>query len=117
LGVLAAAESETFNVLHTIFQLAILWPGIAVLVKRIHDRDKTGALVWLLYAPVVLAVFLTIAALIAAFADGSEGAVTLGLMSAFSWIAVAVIGIWFFIEFGCLRGTIGPNRYGPDPIR
>jgi uncharacterized membrane protein YhaH (DUF805 family) len=27
------------------------------------------------------------------------------------------VGVWFFIEFGCLRGTIGANRYGPDPVR
>jgi uncharacterized membrane protein YhaH (DUF805 family) len=26
------------------------------------------------------------------------------------------ITIWAFVELGCLRGTIGPNRYGPDPL-
>ena len=25
------------------------------------------------------------------------------------------IGIWMFIEPGCLRGTRGPDRFGPDP--
>ena len=25
-------------------------------------------------------------------------------------------GIWYFIEAGCLRGTVGPNKYGPDPL-
>ena len=30
---------------------------------------------------------------------------------------VAVIGwIWYFVEAGCLRGTPGPNQYGPDPL-
>ena len=30
---------------------------------------------------------------------------------------VPVIGaIWYFIEAGCLRGTTGPNRFGPDPL-
>lgn len=24
-------------------------------------------------------------------------------------------GFWFFIEAGCLDGTVGPNQYGPDP--
>lgn len=24
--------------------------------------------------------------------------------------------IWSFVEVGCLRGTIGPNRFGPDPV-
>lgn len=29
---------------------------------------------------------------------------------------VPILGpIWGFIEVGCLRGTIGPNRYGDDP--
>jgi uncharacterized membrane protein YhaH (DUF805 family) len=23
--------------------------------------------------------------------------------------------IWSFVELGCLRGTVGANRYGPDP--
>jgi uncharacterized membrane protein YhaH (DUF805 family) len=30
---------------------------------------------------------------------------------------IPVVGwIWLFIEVGCLRGTIGPNRFGPDPL-
>lgn len=32
-------------------------------------------------------------------------------------ILVPVIGsIWYLIECGFLRGTIGPNKYGPDPL-
>jgi uncharacterized membrane protein YhaH (DUF805 family) len=27
-----------------------------------------------------------------------------------------VLGIWGFVELGCLRGTAGPNRFGPDPL-
>lgn len=23
--------------------------------------------------------------------------------------------LWYFIEAGCLKGTVGPNRFGPDP--
>jgi uncharacterized membrane protein YhaH (DUF805 family) len=26
------------------------------------------------------------------------------------------ITVWAFVELGCLRGTVGPNRYGPDPL-
>lgn len=25
-------------------------------------------------------------------------------------------GIWLLVECGCLVGTEGPNRYGPDPL-
>ena len=31
------------------------------------------------------------------------------------WFTIAVI-IWFFVELGCLRGTVGSNDYGPDPL-
>jgi uncharacterized membrane protein YhaH (DUF805 family) len=26
------------------------------------------------------------------------------------------ISVWAFVELGCLLGTVGPNRYGPDPL-
>jgi uncharacterized membrane protein YhaH (DUF805 family) len=33
------------------FYLVVLWPSIAILVKRMHDSNKPGWLVLLLYAP------------------------------------------------------------------
>ena len=31
-----------------------------------------------------------------------------------TWVGIS---LWFFVEFGCLRGTIGANRFGPDPVK
>jgi uncharacterized membrane protein YhaH (DUF805 family) len=35
------------------------------------------------------------------------------------WIFIGLIPIvgpiWAFVETGCLRGTMGPNRFGDDP--
>jgi uncharacterized membrane protein YhaH (DUF805 family) len=35
------------------------------------------------------------------------------------WTLIVLVpfigGIWMFVEAGCLRGTVGPNNYGPDP--
>jgi uncharacterized membrane protein YhaH (DUF805 family) len=31
-------------------------------------------------------------------------------------LAGFAISIWACVELGCLRGTAGPNRYGPDPL-
>jgi uncharacterized membrane protein YhaH (DUF805 family) len=31
-------------------------------------------------------------------------------------LASLAISIWAFVELGCLRGTAGPNKYGPDPL-
>jgi uncharacterized membrane protein YhaH (DUF805 family) len=32
------------------------------------------------------------------------------------WSLVPFVNIWAFIKTGFLRGTEGPNQYGPDPI-
>ena len=36
------------------------------------------------------------------------------------WVLIALTGIgilWMFIELGCLSGTYGQNRFGPDPLK
>lgn len=33
-------------------------------------------------------------------------------------LLIPVVGpLWLWIELGLLRGTMGPNRFGPDPLR
>jgi uncharacterized membrane protein YhaH (DUF805 family) len=61
-----------------IFELIILWPGIAMLIKRSHDRDRSGWFVLLFLVP--------------------------------------LLNLWPLIELYFLRGTIGSNRFGPDPV-
>jgi len=81
-----------------------LWPNIAVLIKRIHDRDKSGWLMVVYYVPGILYYIISFTA-----EQQSPAAMFLSLIT-------LVVGIWFFVEFGCMRGTIGANRYGPDPV-
>ena len=71
------------------------WSFTAVLVKRIHDRNKSGWLVLFLWAPGTLLIILP-----EALVDLIE----------------IVVSVWFLIEFGCMRGTVGANQYGPDPV-
>lgn len=80
----------------------ISWVFVVVGIRRLHDRGKQGGWVliyWL--GPIVLTCI---------------SCDTNGLMrSATHAGALAVIG-WGFVELGCLRGTEGPNEYGPDPL-
>jgi uncharacterized membrane protein YhaH (DUF805 family) len=79
------------------------WSGLAVGVKRLHDRDKSGWWILLLW-------------LGPGFLGGSQ-AVTPDLGGGFIFsLAATAIAIWAFVELGCLPGTAGPNRYGPDPL-
>jgi uncharacterized membrane protein YhaH (DUF805 family) len=114
---LVALAGGGFKILPGLFQLIALWPGIAILVKRIHDRDKSGWLVWALYGPMIVATIFTIAVFAAIGLGNNPAATALGIFCGVFWVAAFVVAVWFFIEFGCLRGTIGANRYGPDPVR
>ena len=101
--------------------LILLYPAAALLTKRMHDREK-GANPWLL-------VFLGIpmlANLMAAGGIGFEAVPSLdggpgGMLpsNAIGYVvslAAVVVGLWGLVEFGFLRGTRGPNRFGPDPV-
>jgi uncharacterized membrane protein YhaH (DUF805 family) len=105
-----------FKLLPSLFQLVLLWPHIAILVKRIHDRNKSGWLVWLFYIPAILVLAFVIGTIIAGAASATAAAATLGIISGVLGIALFGVAIWFFVEFGCMRGSIGANYYGPDPV-
>ena len=88
--------------------LLLLWPGIAGVVKRLHDLDHPGWFVAAYYGGfiaggVVLAI--AIPAL-------GAGALILGIPLIF----LAVMGFWYGIKVSFFRGTPGPNEYGPDPL-
>ncbi len=85
--------------------LTFLISSFAVATKRLHDRAKSG---WWLLVFGVLPALLNFAAL----GTRTSNAETSGV---FSVLAVA-FSIWGFVEMGCLRGTEGSNRFGPDPL-
>ena len=107
-----------------LFMLAALWPNVAVLVKRMHDRNRSGWLCLVMYVPATLFIVLLIVWIAGAVATAAASGTfsppplnALGVTVILLAMVSAGVGLWFFIEFGCLRGTVGPNRHGPDPVR
>ena len=87
-----------------VIYLLLLWPTLAIGVKRLHDRNRSA---WWL---VVFYVVPTLLNVLGAGGDGDGvGATIFGLAS-------LAISIWALVELGFLRGTVGANRYGPDPL-
>jgi uncharacterized membrane protein YhaH (DUF805 family) len=89
-----------FFIIAAIVFIAMTVSGIAVGLKRLHDRDMSGwwLLMFYLLPPVL---------------DGIGRAI--GVPVVFS-LAGAVISVWALVVLGFLRGTSGTNQYGPDPL-
>ncbi len=69
-------QMGAFSVVDILVSLALILPGIAVSIRRLHDIDRTGW--WLL-------------------------------------LGLTIIGGFVLLYWACVRGTAGPNRFGPEP--
>lgn len=86
-----------------VVMLIAMWVGIAVTVRRLHDRNKSGHWAWLyLGAPAILNGLDA--------ATGNPGNVTVVTLIGFA------ITLWYLVDCGFIKGTQGPNKYGPDPL-
>jgi uncharacterized membrane protein YhaH (DUF805 family) len=104
------------QVLSFVVNLALFIAGLAIGTKRLHDRDKSAWWMLVFYGAPILLLGI---ALFSVFVSVSETGMTADYSSLFfrlCILAAIAIGVWAFVEFGCLRGTIGYNRFGPDPI-
>lgn len=97
-------ESHLVDAAFWLPMLVLLVSSFAVAVKRLHDRNKRAW--WMLLFYVAPPVIQTLASL-----TDLDSAVFVWLMA-----LSGVLTLWALIELGCLAGTRGPNRYGPDPL-
>ncbi|HEX4302623.1 MAG TPA: DUF805 domain-containing protein [Rhizomicrobium sp.] len=82
--------------------------AFALMVKRLHDRNRSA---WFILP------FFVVPELLSAMVNLNKHAgMPLPLELALR-LAILGLSIWAFVELGCLRGTEGENRYGPDPLQ
>ena len=123
-AIIAAVVGETVgNLVTLVAVIPQIWIALAAGAKRLHDLNRTAAwLVLFVLGPVVLIIlFFVIAGMdvVLALATGDLDAATLarvGAIGAILGLLWLILAIWALIWFGCLRGTVGPNQYGPDPL-
>ena len=105
---LAAMVVTSYAALYRVGLIAsipIVVSAVSAGVRRLNDRNKNGW--WLLVFYGIPLLQPLAGALLDAF---------IGLGSALlQYVSLAVI-LWALVELGCLRGTIGANQYGADPI-
>jgi uncharacterized membrane protein YhaH (DUF805 family) len=113
-GILFASGHDTHSVslrtIHPAFYLLGLpllviavWLFAATAIKRLHDRAKSA---WW-FVPFFIA-----PSLLEKLSDWLDNP-SLALLASALGLGLSV---WCFVELFCLRGTRGPNRFGPDPL-
>lgn len=89
--------------------LALLVPALALTLKRLNDRNWPQWAFWIVVAtslPFYVGPFF-------GYLWNPE------LFVAWEWVVGAiglVVSLWLLVDNGFLRGTEGPNAYGPDPL-
>ena len=92
--------------------LLFLWPWMAASVKRLHDRDRSGWMIAAYYLFIIT--YSGFLGLAATMIEKPSGAIAIVMIVGF--LLAMIISIWLLIEIGFLRGTSGPNQFGPDPL-
>lgn len=95
-----------------IANLLFLWFGFALSAKRAQDRNRHYLIVAAYFA---LAVAVSGLAPNTAMTMMDTGSMSQGALAVASIVLLLYV-VYLFVELGCLRGTVGPNKYGPDPL-
>ncbi len=92
------AVAGGMGIIELIVSLMLLLPFVAVGARRLHDTDRSGWWMLLLYIPYLGGI-------------AARGTPELELVSA-GGIVVGAVALFVILA---LPGTAGPNRHGPDP--
>ena len=116
-GLMAGGASLGLSAILTlVLALVIIFASIAVTVKRLHDRDKSA---WWLIVFWLIPFVINCAALANQIGQFNNAAGTVPMTNPVLMVLRLVslaLTIWACVELYCLRGTVGDNQYGPDPL-
>jgi uncharacterized membrane protein YhaH (DUF805 family) len=95
-----------------ILTFVLLYPLVAVMVKRLHDRGRSGWWAAVVAAPVGVSILAALFARFVGFGEaGIQAAATGGI-----WISVAILAVVAIVELGFRRGDPGYSEHGPPPL-
>ncbi len=110
-------------VLGGLIGLLLIWPNLAIAVKRLHDMGQSGWLVAIPWVVTIVALFVGIGTVgfsalanAAALEQEDPAAIFALIAPAMGMLAVIfLINLGFLLWIGLTPGTNGENRYGSDP--
>ncbi len=111
------SASRTAGWVGLVIFIILAYPSLALWMKRAHDRDSNGQLLYVLYALVAITYVLQAIGLTMGVSE--IAGVPVASQNTLGWIlslAEFVLGLYLLVTLGFLKGTEGPNQYGPDPL-
>lgn len=101
LGMLTNAAPQEGVMAARVVTVVLLLPHFAVTARRLHDANLSG---WIQVVPVSLALL-----------GGAAVHLDFGTSAYMCIMLAGLSGLWLIIAYA-RRGTVGPNRFGPDPL-
>jgi uncharacterized membrane protein YhaH (DUF805 family) len=113
----ALSASRTAGWIGLVVFIILVYPSLALWMKRAHDRDSNGQLLYVMWGLVAITYLLQ--ALGMTMGVSEIGGVPVASQNTVGWILALVefvLGLYLLVTLGFLKGTEGPNQYGPDPL-
>jgi len=99
-----AIKAEALWIVFLLVLVVFFFSGFAVAARRLHDRNRSAW--WIL-------LYIVAPSILSTFGQKSGDPVLAGVLG----LTALGVSIAAFIDLGCLRGTVGINYYGPDPLQ
>ncbi len=104
-----AQLTSELTMMQKITYLALALPLTALIVKRLHDRNKSGFWLALIWVPALIKLGQPM--IIDYLGDGTMIKMGLGVVTKFLTAEMAAVGFWFLIELGFMGGKDDGNRF------
>jgi uncharacterized membrane protein YhaH (DUF805 family) len=116
LGLVGLGATSTFGPI--IVYALIVYPAFNLGLKRRHDRDNDGTDFKIFMGVSAVVTLLQAFGIGYTATDLGNGMVVMapGMIMTVVNLALGVFAIYIIVQNGFLKGTAGPNTYGPDPL-
>ena len=106
-----AEQSKVMNMIMGVSSIPLLWLHTMVSIRRLHDLNKSA---WWLFAPYLylLLAIIILALTVDPWADEKSPVHIVLILGVFAVLIYFLVLLCLF----CKRGTVGANRFGPDPL-
>ena len=110
-------------IIGTVISIALIWPNVAISVKRLHDMGKTGWFVVIPWVATIIGFFMIVSAVgLAIFTnpqafENEDPEAMLAMFGSMmgGFAIMGLVGLAFLLWIGITDSQRGDNKFGPNP--